>query len=133
MVCACSVFSSSWCLGRAAVCGCGTPWTFLFPFFRIPRQAGTFFQLCVIPLLRLSCRKAPRGGIDLLYLNIRLEKKKNFKKLLVRNHLMDINIIWQKFWSPSTKMVQAIMPCKMAAGGGGRGGGLVALFACLSI
>ena len=31
-VCAClglSVSSSSWCLGRAAVCDCGTPWTFL--------------------------------------------------------------------------------------------------------
>ena len=35
-ICACldlSVFSSSWCLGRAAVCDCGTPWTFLSPFF----------------------------------------------------------------------------------------------------
>ena len=28
-----SVFSSSWGLGRAAVCDCGTPWTFLLPFF----------------------------------------------------------------------------------------------------
>ena len=27
-----SVFSSSWCLGRAAVCDCGTPLTFLLPF-----------------------------------------------------------------------------------------------------
>ena len=25
--------SSSWCLGRAAICDCGTPWTFLLPFF----------------------------------------------------------------------------------------------------
>ena len=31
-----SVSSSSWCLGRAAVCDCGTPWTFLVSlFFRI--------------------------------------------------------------------------------------------------
>ena len=33
-VCACldlSVSSSSWALGRAAVCDCGTPWTFLLP------------------------------------------------------------------------------------------------------
>ena len=22
-----------WCLGRAAVCDCGTPWTILLPFF----------------------------------------------------------------------------------------------------
>ena len=35
-VCACfdlSVSSSSWGLGRAAVCDCGTPWTFLLSFF----------------------------------------------------------------------------------------------------
>ena len=34
-ICAClvlSVSSSSWCLERAAVCDCGTPWTFLLPF-----------------------------------------------------------------------------------------------------
>ena len=34
-ICAClilSVSSSSWCLGRAAVCDCGTPLTFLLPF-----------------------------------------------------------------------------------------------------
>ena len=37
-VCACldlSVSSSSWGLGRAAVCNCGTPWTFLLPFMYI--------------------------------------------------------------------------------------------------
>ena len=28
-----SVSSSSWGLGRAAVCDCGTTWTFLLPFF----------------------------------------------------------------------------------------------------
>ena len=40
-VCACldlSVSSSSWGLGKAAVCDYGTPWTFLLPFFH--------FQLC---------------------------------------------------------------------------------------
>ena len=31
-----SVSSSSWGLGRAAVCDCGTPWTFLLPFFVHP-------------------------------------------------------------------------------------------------
>ena len=30
-----SVSSSSWCLGGAAVCDCGTPWAFLLPFFFI--------------------------------------------------------------------------------------------------
>ena len=31
---ACLVLSvSSWCLGRSAVCDCGTPWTFLLPFY----------------------------------------------------------------------------------------------------
>ena len=36
-ICAClvlSVSSSSWCLGRAAVCDCGSRWTFLLPFFQ---------------------------------------------------------------------------------------------------
>ena len=28
-----SVSSSSWCLGRVAAYDCGTPWTFLLPFF----------------------------------------------------------------------------------------------------
>ena len=34
--CACLVLSISffsWCLGRAAVCDCGTPWTFVLPVF----------------------------------------------------------------------------------------------------
>ena len=38
LVCACldlSVSSSSWGLGRAAVCDCGTPWIFLLPFLVI--------------------------------------------------------------------------------------------------
>ena len=37
-VCACldlSVSSPSWGLGRAAVCDCGTPWTFLLPFLTV--------------------------------------------------------------------------------------------------
>ena len=29
----CRKSSSSWGLGRAAFCDCGTPWTFLLPFF----------------------------------------------------------------------------------------------------
>ena len=36
--CACldsSVSSSAWCLGRAAVCDCVTPWTFLLPFLQV--------------------------------------------------------------------------------------------------
>ena len=37
-ICAClvsSISSSSWCLGRAAVYDCGTPWIFLLLFFLI--------------------------------------------------------------------------------------------------
>ena len=40
-ICAClvlSVFSSSWCLGWAAACDCGTPWTFLLHFLKIQRR-----------------------------------------------------------------------------------------------
>ena len=32
------VSSSSWCLGRAAAYDCGTPWTFLLPFFQFECQ-----------------------------------------------------------------------------------------------
>ena len=43
--CACldlSVSSSSWGLGRAAVCDCGTPWTSLLPSISFPRADLTF-------------------------------------------------------------------------------------------
>ena len=30
-----SISSSSWFLGRAAVCDCSTPWTFLLPLFSL--------------------------------------------------------------------------------------------------
>ena len=30
-----SVFSSSWCLVRAAACDCGTSWTFFLPLFKV--------------------------------------------------------------------------------------------------
>ena len=39
-----SVSSSSWSLGRAAVCDYGTPWTFLLPFFLLRRDC---LPLCV--------------------------------------------------------------------------------------
>ena len=39
-----SVSSSSWCLGRAVVCDCGTPWTFLLPFFHIKWPNGYLKQ-----------------------------------------------------------------------------------------
>ena len=39
-----SVFSSAWCLRRAAVCYCGTPWTFLLPFLHsIDLCSGTLW------------------------------------------------------------------------------------------
>ena len=36
-----SVCSSSWGLGRAAVCDCGTPWTFLLLFFFLQKIRTT--------------------------------------------------------------------------------------------
>ena len=45
-ICACldlSVSSSFWGLGRAAVCDCGTPWTFLLPFLSF--EYFSIFQL----------------------------------------------------------------------------------------
>ena len=40
-----SVSSSSLCLGRAAVCDCGTPWTFLLPFFVFHSDDGNFLWI----------------------------------------------------------------------------------------
>ena len=37
-----SVSSSSWGLGRAAVCDCGTPWAFLLPFYKALLQLANF-------------------------------------------------------------------------------------------
>ena len=42
------VSSSSWGLGRAAVCDCDTPWTFLLPFFR---EYGQFMTLTLNDLI----------------------------------------------------------------------------------
>ena len=39
--------SSSWCLGRAAVCDCGTPWTFLLPFFDIGYDMKNFISIFI--------------------------------------------------------------------------------------
>ena len=47
-ICAClvlSVSSSSWCLGRAAVCDYGTPWTFHLPFFAVRACPEVIFVL----------------------------------------------------------------------------------------
>ena len=53
-----SVSSSAWGLGRAAVCDCGTPWTFLLPFLHTtpvvfvpcgdPRKSPRTFPLMVL-------------------------------------------------------------------------------------
>ena len=34
-----SVFSSPWCLGRAAVCDCGTPWSLTFFLLFLERSS----------------------------------------------------------------------------------------------
>ena len=43
-----SVSSSSWCLGRAAACDYGTPWTFLLPFFVLNLRNYKFHSKYVI-------------------------------------------------------------------------------------
>ena len=54
-ICACldlSVSSFSWCLGRAAVCDCGTPWTFLLLFLPCKKKTTESH------LSYLSCKMA---------------------------------------------------------------------------
>ena len=38
------LFPLSWCLGRAAVCDCGTPWTFLLPFCLLVQEKRQPFR-----------------------------------------------------------------------------------------
>ena len=65
-ICACldlSALPSSWCLGRAAICDCGTPWTFSLTLFGasvglrllILALPGLFSYLCLscLPWVRI--------------------------------------------------------------------------------
>ena len=58
------VSSSSWCLGRAAVCNCGTHWTFLLPLFCIGQvlyQLELFFgEVCQNQNCPLGCAHSKR-------------------------------------------------------------------------
>ena len=65
----------------------------------IPRKNGIFFQLCFIPLLRLSCRKSIETAKMKSYMleNIKLEQKHNKHSMLGKNfnrghssHLTDL-------------------------------------------
>ena len=58
-----SVSSSSWCLGRAAACDCGTPWTFLLSFF-LPHWVSAFI---LGPGLKKVC---PDHGRLLFFFNL---------------------------------------------------------------
>ena len=70
-----SVSSSSWCLGKAAVSDCGTPWTFLLPFFFcIDLEVFQRIKVCR-PIscdnmyydgLAILLRKSKRNGIKIL-------------------------------------------------------------------
>ena len=46
-----SVSSSSWCLGWAAVCDCGTPWAFLLPFLTSHRTLVVYVLISVLYVL----------------------------------------------------------------------------------
>ena len=78
-----SVSSSAWCLGRAAVCDCGTPWTFLlFPFLLLLSSTyvlSFFSRYGVISLFRLWSLTIDGGYLvcatphtDFLPINLRL-------------------------------------------------------------
>ena len=67
LVCACLdllVSSSSWGLGRAAVCYCGTPWTFLLPFFDISCKLSPPYETISIKCQSLFSGKKMRKIIQ---------------------------------------------------------------------
>ena len=67
-----SVSSSSWCLGRAAVCDCGTPWTFLLPFWveKYSDSLKTLLQQGI---------SGPEFYGDLVYKFRKIVRKSNFR------------------------------------------------------
>ena len=63
-VCACldlSVSSSSWGLGRAAVCDCGTPWTFILPFFFAANPSNPAFEVTFPPQFQEYYERKPNA------------------------------------------------------------------------
>ena len=88
-ICACldlSISSSSWCQRRAAVCDCGTPWTFLLPFFCF------FDAVCSKSCLVLVC---PCVFSVLWALQLpRLEKRELILVLLVRFYSIAIVLFY---------------------------------------
>ena len=70
-----SVSSSSWCLGKAAVCDCSTPWNFLLPPFFTLRGDLFYVLPCVILFLCFSVLLALRlprlGKRDLILVHFR--------------------------------------------------------------
>ena len=67
-----SVSSSSWCLGRTAVCDCGTPWTFLLPFLQAYCEIQTLLLTHVH--LSMTCFKTTQAIIYTI--QTQKEKKK---------------------------------------------------------
>ena len=52
----------SWGLGRAAVCDCGTPWTFLLPFFTLWYFVLVFFSPFSMAITSLGEEKTNLGA-----------------------------------------------------------------------
>ena len=61
-----TVSSSSWCLGRAAACDCGTPWTVLLPILRHEEKVNLTWTYICLPShkwLLVNLRKVYCGKI----------------------------------------------------------------------
>ena len=86
-----SVSSSFWCLGRTAVCNCGTPWTFLLPFVFVysepsnPRSNGVVDDLLISSNLQIS-KKQKKKNNKKTKKNKKKKKKKNKKKKKKNTH-----------------------------------------------
>ena len=92
-----SVSSSSWALGKAAVCDCCTPWTFLLPFFQILRQEELTSKtaLKLIKLKYLKELGLPLGSTEIIENEIQIwNKVQNIPDKLGNSEkgTLDINI-----------------------------------------
>ena len=87
-ICAClalSVSSSFWGLGRAAVCDCGTPWTFLLPFFVcgpwVPRFKGNGYTFRRV--------KFSQNGLPLLKTDLLCEERNCYRRKQILSFIVD--------------------------------------------
>ena len=97
-------FSSSWCLGRAAVCDCGTPWTFSLTFFciRIKTQISINNRIMKTCLYNLDTPPPLKPHFYIVKLGFTgvyiIFAQKHRLWVLVRTSSTRLSMFWAEVW-----------------------------------